>query len=148
MYLTLKQCSNLANINVSTARFYKDRYLQYFTTQGEGKTTKFEQDSTVEILCLIKASYAKGYDHDQITEVLDRRYGVNVTDLVTQEADNSTETMQQCLIEVFKEEISRLEDKIDSLASCSDERDKRIMENIRLIQEQNSKTFWQRLRGK
>jgi len=96
VYLTLKQCSELTDINISTCRYYKDVYLQYFRTQGEGKTTKFEKSSTVEILNVIKASYVRKLDHDQIVELLDKMYGINVTtDIVTQEPDNSTEATQQ-----------------------------------------------------
>ena len=94
MYLTLKQCSELTDINISTCRYYKDTYLPYFNTQGEGKTTKFERDSTIEILNIIKTSYTKKLDHDQIIEVLEKRFGV-VTDLVAQSPDNSTEATQQ-----------------------------------------------------
>jgi len=97
MYLTLKDCAELAHINVSSARFYKDKeeFRNYFKTSGEGKKIKYEQDSTVELLSFISKSYAEGLDADQIVELMDSRFGMIVTDLATQEPDNNTETTQQ-----------------------------------------------------
>lgn len=78
MYVTLKSCADKAGINISTARFYKDRYLQYFTTSGEGRNTKYDEESTVEILALISKLYKQNMDEAQIIEVLENRFGVQV----------------------------------------------------------------------
>jgi len=153
MDLTLKQASDLAHMNISTCRFYKDKYIQYFTTSGEGKKTKFEENSTVEILLLIGKSYAEGLDQDQITEILDNRYGVNiVADIVPVENNNKIDATQHDVItaikEAFHEEVKALEDKIDLLAvearerdTQSQSRDELIMTNIRLLQEKR-RPWW------
>jgi len=88
VYLTLKQCAELAHIGVSSARFYKDKpeFKHYFTTIGEGRNTKYQEESTVELLLLISKSYADNLDADQIVELLENRYGI-ITDLVTQEEE-------------------------------------------------------------
>ena len=154
MDLTLKQASDLAHMNISTCRFYKDKYIQYFTTSGEGKKTKFEEKSTVEILLLIGKSYAEGLDQDQITEILDNRYGVNiVADIVPVENNNKIDATQQDVItaikEAFREEVKALEDKIDLLASDARERDTQsqsrdavLMDALRAIREKNEKKWW------
>ena len=135
MDITLKQASDLAQLNISSWRFYKDKYIQYFTTSGEGKTMKYEKDSTVELLILIRESYKKGLDQDQITQILDEKYGVNVTDLIPQEKENEITITPQELIneikETFSTEIKRLENKIDELT-----------EIIRQ-QQRNNKKWWE-----
>jgi hypothetical protein len=135
MDITLKQASDLAQLNISSCRFYKDKYIQYFTTSGEGKTMKYEKDSTVELLILIRESYKKGLDQDQITQILDEKYGVNVTDLIPQEKENEITITPQELIneikETFSTEIKRLENKIDELT-----------EIIRQ-QQRNNKKWWE-----
>ena len=150
MYLTLKQCSELTDINISTCRYYKDVYLQYFRTQGEGKTTKFEKSSTVEILNVIKASYVKKLDHDQIVELLDKMYGVNITtDIVTQEPDNNTEATQQedlmhSLRVMFQQELSRrdelileLQEEMECIKQTLTEHDKRAEDRSRSVEERD-----------
>jgi len=97
MYLTLKDCAELAHINVSSARFYKDKdeFRHYFKTTGEGKKIKYEEKSTVEVLQFISKSYTEGLDADQIVNLMDNKFGMIVTDLTAQEPDNTTETTQQ-----------------------------------------------------
>ena len=154
MYTTLKRCAELAdNLNISTARFYKDKYLQYFTTSGEGKKTRYDETSTVELLLLITNSYKQNFDMDQIVELLDSKYGVIVTDLVPQTEDNTTVTVQQSMVEVIRtavsEEVKQLSDQVETLIkdantrdAQSQSRDALLMENIRLLQEKANKKWW------
>jgi len=161
MYLTLKQCSELTDINISTCRYYKDTYLPYFNTQGEGKTTKFEKDSTIEILNIIKASYAKKMDHDQIIDILEKRYGV-VVDLVTQGPGNNTETTQQeDLVQSLKVIILDLQEELADIKQTllkqdernedgdrrAEARDNEVLQklnDIKMIQQQRNKKPWWR----
>jgi len=113
VYLTLKQCADLAKIGVSSARFYKDKpeFKHYFTTIGEGRNTKYQEGSTIELLTLISKSYADNLDADQIVEILESSYGV-VTDLVTQEKKNNSTTEQQedlthSIRAIFSEELGK-----------------------------------------
>jgi len=147
MYVTLKACADKAGINISSARFYKDKFLQYFATSGEGRNTKYDEESTVEILALISKLYKQNMDEAQIIEELENRYGIpTVGHLVQQEKDNNSETTQQELInavtEVFRGEISRLEDKIDELAQGSKSRDELLMETLVAIRERDRKKSW------
>ena len=145
MYLTLKQCSELTDINISTCRYYKDVYLQYFRTQGEGKTTKFEKSSTVEILNVIKASYVRKLDHDQIVELLDKMYGVNVTtDIVTQEPDNNTiatqqEDLVQSIRHVLLEELIKQSHIIIQLQDELEDMRKEFNEGFARLREKDEK---------
>jgi len=158
MDITLKKISEITSINISTIRFYKDKYLQYLTTSGEGRTMKYEQVTSVAIFSLVAESYKKNFDQDQIIELLDQRFGVNiVTDLVAQPDDNNAAATQQDVLSeirsMFKEEmqsrdeaIAELSDKVDSLANGSKSRDELIMTNINLIRERQSKRgFWSRV---
>ena len=150
MDITLKQVGEITGINISTIRYYKNSFKQYFTTSGEGKSTKYEEKSTVDIMNLISNGYKRGYDKEQILELLDSKYGINVvTDLVTQEEDNSTIIAPQDLIKLFQDEmekhnnaITELTNKVDALAQGSQSRDELLMENIRLLQAKKRK-WWQ-----
>ena len=93
-------------------------------------------------------------DYDQIKEVLDDLYGVNVsTSLVAQSENNNTAVVQQDVItaikEAVREEVKALEDKIDMLASEARERDVQsesrdavLMDTLRAIREKNEKKWW------
>jgi len=112
MDITLKQVGEKTGINISTVRFYKNKYLQYFTTSGEGNNTRYEEKSTVEIMNLIAKSYKSGFDYNQIIELIENRYGINiVTDLVTQDEGNNVVTAQQSMEismrNLFKEEMEK-----------------------------------------
>ena len=120
VYLTLKQCAELAHIGVSSARFYKDKpeFKHYFTTIGEGRNTKYQEESTVELLTLIGKSYADNLDADQIVDLLENRYGV-ITDLVVQEENNNTTITQQedltnSIRLILREELQQELNKRDS----------------------------------
>lgn len=149
MDYTLKQCADKAKLGQSTARFYKEKYLEYFTTSGEGRATKYAEN-TVDILLLIAKSYKDKLDYDQIKEVLDGLYGVNVsTSLVEQGDNNNTVVVQQNeLIEIIHglrdslesvvQTVERLEKKSDVVA---ERHDRLLMESLRLIGERNRK-WW------
>lgn len=143
MDYTLKKIAELAQINVSSARYYRDLYESYFTTTGEGRNRRYSE-SNIALLKSISKMYSEGMLAAQIVETLDSSYGIPVTrDLpVVQE---NTATQQDILNEVrniFKEEIKTLEDKVDALAQGSQERDARLMETMRAISEKNQKKGW------
>jgi len=155
MYTTLKRCAELAdNLNISTARFYKDKYLQYFTTSGEGKKTRYDETSTVELLLLITNSYKQNFDMDQIVELLDSKYGVIVTDLVPQTEDNTTVTARQSMVEairtVVSEEVKQLSDQVETLINDantrdvqSQSRDEMLLTTMRMMIEKR-KPWWKK----
>jgi len=151
MDVTLKRIAEITSLNISSIRFYKDKYIQYLTTSGEGRTMKYEQDSSVAIFNLVADSYKKHMDQEQIIELIEAQYGINVTtDLAVQE-DNRTITTQQVMEsirEMFIKELSsrdliiaELTEKVDSLVNRSKDRDALLMDNIRLLQEKR-KPWW------
>ena len=155
MYLTLKDCAELAHINVSSARFYKDKeeFRNYFKTSGEGKKIKYEQDSTVELLSFISKSYAEGLDADQIVELMDSRFGMIVTDLATQEPDNNAEITQQedlvhSLRAMLQQELSRrdelileLQEEMESIKQTLAGQDKRAEDRARSVEERDNEVL-------
>jgi len=148
MYSTLKRCSELAKQNISTSRFYKNKYLQYFKTSGEGKKTKFEESSTVELLRLIGESYTKGLDSDQITGLLDMQYGVTVTDIAQQDNNSIGTTQHEDLVQsirsVFVEEISKrdslildLQEELEGIKQALAEQAERAEDSARRLEERD-----------
>ena len=175
MYLTLKDCAELAHINVSSARFYKDKdeFRHYFKTTGEGKKIKYEEKSTVEVLQFISKSYTEGLDADQIVNLMDNKFGMIVTDLTAQSPDNTTEVTQQedlthSLRLMLQQELNRrdelileLQEEIQSIKEIllkqdernedrrrrSEGRDNNIMQRINEIrlEQQRNKPWWKRI---
>ena len=41
MYFTFKQCAELAKVKESTARFYRDTFLGFFSAIGEGRKRQY-----------------------------------------------------------------------------------------------------------
>jgi len=155
MYLTLKDCASLAGINVSSARFYKDKeeFRNYFKTTGEGKKIKYEQDSTVELLSFISKSYSEGLDADQIVGLMENRFGMIVTDLATQEPDNNTEATQQedlvqSLRAMLQQELSRrdelileLQEEIEGIRQTLTDHNKRAEDRSRSVEERDNEVL-------
>ena len=156
MYVTLTQCAKLAGLKIGRARFYKDNFFQYFITDGEGKSTTFEQDSSVKLLKFIRAEYDKKMSKEQIVVLLDNSYGVVVTDLVVKDSNsnNNTATAQhedlvQSIRTIFVEElnerdcvIAELKQRLERMESNAESRDNEIMERLRKLSEKKKWKFW------
>jgi DNA-binding transcriptional MerR regulator len=142
--ITFKEICKLANVKESTGRSYRDRFVDHFPAQGEGRSRRYSLES-VKVLMLISEGYTKGLEYEQVRESLEQRYGV----LVVQEESNSVTTTQLEVIEairsVFQQEITRLEGKIDDMG---ERHDKLLMESIRLIQAKQPNKWWSILLGK
>ena len=148
MKLTFKQVAEKAGVNQSTAAFQRDKFLQFFTFTGEGRHRKYAEES-VEILSLISKMYAESKTYEDILETLEKRFGVQVTDIAVV-AENTTTQLDiiEGIRDMLKDELSqrddaigRLENKVDELSQGSQERDRLLIENIRLLQE-NKKKWW------
>lgn len=147
MRLSWKDVYTQAKVNPSTSAWQRDRFLSYFTYTGEGRHRKYGEDS-IELLRTISTLYAEGKTYEDILDVLENRFGVQVdTTPVVQE------TPQIDVVEVIRgvmreelerrdDAIERLESKVDELINGSKERDLILTETLREIQKKNEKKGW------
>jgi DNA-binding transcriptional MerR regulator len=154
-----KQVCDSAKISSSKGAFYRDKYDKYFafTFTGVGRNRRYSLEAT-ELIILILDLYNKGFTSAQIESALEDKHGVPA-DIIIQ--DNNTTTSQQDVIEsirlMFREEISKLEDKIDMLSSQNKARDDETYNRDRILMEvlknqlelkqQARKSWWTRLFG-
>lgn len=145
MKLTFKQIAEKAGVNPSTAAFQRDKFLSYFSYTGEGRRRKYGEDS-IELLRTISTLYAEGKTYEDILDVLENRFGVQVTDVAVQEPKiDVVETIRGVMREELSRRdnaIERLEEKVDELINGSKERDLILMETLREIQKKNEKKGW------
>lgn len=176
MHLTFKQVCETAKINESTGRFYKGKFEEFFSSDGVGRHKKYD-DRATELLILIAKLYGQGNDYEQVRIFLEGKIGVTVTDIVKQQSSSSSEVVQQDIensmrrvfreemekrdavifelqeeLESVKETLLRIEQKGEESAKTASDRDSDVMEAIRAVQtttqQQSSRTWWQRIRGK
>lgn len=171
MYLNLKEAAYKAGVHENTARFYRDKYEDYFPYTGEGRYRKYAP-ATIEILKTIKQCYDAGMEADAIRERLSRQYGIPVhtTEMAVKTpqeemafivVERLKNTMQQAIeetlekqsnihaqqIEEFKKEIHELKEQIAQQNHNNETRDKELMQKIREIQQtqkenENKKPWW------
>lgn len=55
---------------VSTARYYVDKYIDFFTYTGDGRKRRYDEESTIEILTAISEYYAQNKADYEIIEYL------------------------------------------------------------------------------
>jgi len=129
-------------VNASTLSFQRDKFIEFIPYTGKGRARRYGQEA-VEVLTITSTMYASGKTYEEIREVLENKCGIpTVGDLVVK--DNTT-TQLDIIAEikgVFREEVARLEGKIDSLSRGNDEHDRLLMEHIR--EHQRKKKWWQR----
>jgi len=171
MSYAFKQCAKLAGIGESLARFYKDRYEEYFiVSSGEGRNRRYSQQ-TVDTLKFISRCYNDKRDHSEIVEALDSLYGVPIENTTTEIIENSkTKAMQQedlaHSLHLIYEELQRrgsvileLQEELEGIrrtlaeqdkraedrARDSENRDEEIIHMMRATQQQRNKPWWKRL---
>jgi DNA-binding transcriptional MerR regulator len=144
MNLTWKEIFSQAKVNPSTASWQRDRFIDFFPCAGEGRHRRYGKES-VEVLALISSMYSASKTYEEVRERLESIYGVP-TNIVVHEEQQLTSTTQQDILNevrnIFQEEIKTLEDKVDALSQGSQDRDKLLMENIRLLQEKKKRSWW------
>jgi DNA-binding transcriptional MerR regulator len=145
MKLTFKEVAKEVGANTSTLAFQRDKFIEFIPHSGNGRNRLYSQEA-IEVLKITSSMYADGKNYEEIREVLEGRYGIQINEVVPV---SNTTTTPQVLIneikEVFQSEITRLENKIDELSQGSKNRDELLMETLIAIREQQrnkSKKWW------
>lgn len=78
-FLSFREIARRADIVEATARFYRERFPEYFSTIGDGRHKKYSTGS-IEILKTIQEAYGKGHDHDEVRNILMDLFGIPMED--------------------------------------------------------------------
>lgn len=95
VYLTFKQCAELAEVKESTARFYRDTFPSFFSSVGEGRKRQYHP-SVTEVIKFVSSNYAQNLTQEQIQILLERKYGVTV-EVIKQELHNATQELHNAV---------------------------------------------------
>ena len=152
MKLSFKDVYTQANINTpSLAQFNREKFIEFFRFTGSGRQRKYDIES-VEVMSIISRMYAESATYEAIKEQLEIRFGIPITcDSKEHNALIKSSTNQQEMVEDIKElleEISNLKNMVNKLTVEVEDRDKILMENIRMIQSQqqiNNIPWWAKL---
>jgi len=165
-YLSWREVYEMANVNQSTSSFQRQKFLKFYNFTGEGRNRKYEEGS-VDVLVLTSTMYNKGNTYEEIVEVLEGKYGVQIINEL--EAQHNSSTTQQVSFEdtirkVFQEELTKRDNIILELkesilevkeailkvengnneARSALNRDKEVMELIRSSQLEAQRRKWWR----
>lgn len=80
--LTLTEAAEQAGVNENTARYYRNKFGEYFPATGEGRNRRYAQE-TVQILRVIKDCYDQGMDAEKVKQRLNDTFGVPVVTTTT-----------------------------------------------------------------
>lgn len=163
--LTIAEVAKQLNIPESTARFYRDRFENFIPSVGDGRKKRYKPE-TAEVLRFI----AEGFKHslttadieDGLTRMVARNIEVEketaTTQAVVQQQPNVLQL--QAVLEVIADQKTEIEELRKSVADVKKaqqeqqeyidttliEREKRLMESIRAIQQQHAaareKKWW------
>ena len=95
--------------------------------------------------------YSEGKIYEHILESLEDKYGVQISNIVTQEDNTNPTTIQYDPSEDIKElleEVSSLKNMVKKLTIEAENRDEILMKNIRMIQSQqqlNNRPWWAKI---
>jgi hypothetical protein len=143
MFYTWKDIVKKSGLKIpmSTSNNYRDEYLQYFEYEQTGRHPKYSErsvDVLIDIVKLIKQRKSQ----EEIKEVLESKYGA-VAELIVQDqhsCDTSITNQQAEFMEamrnIFKEEMQRLEGKLDDVLNDNKSHDEKLTKLIRLKQDQ------------
>lgn len=164
--LTIAEIAKQLNLAESTARFYRDRFEDFIPSVGEGRKKRYKP-KTVEVLRFIAEGFKRNLTTTDIEDGLARMVGRNIeveketatTQAVVQQQPNILQL--QAVLEVIADQKTEIEELRKSVADVKKaqqeqqeyidttliEREKRLMESIRAIQQQHAaakeKKWWE-----
>lgn len=173
--LTIAEIAKQLNIPESTARFYRDRFENYIPSVGEGRKKRYKPE-TIEVLRFIAEGFKHNLPSTEIEDGLARMVARNIEvekepaatqAIVQQEPQIDALQLQTVLknmsatLEIIADQKAELTELRKHIADVEKtqreqreyidttliEREKRLMESIRTIQQQHAaareKKWWQ-----
>lgn len=160
--ITIKEAADQAGINENTARYYRNKYGEFFPATGVGRHRRYAPE-TIQILRIIKDCYDDGMDAEGVRDKLNETFGVPVVttttalqqpkrELIGLIGENLVPVIEDIIDRAlknaldrqaveYKEEINKLRseiegihERINSFNRDTELRDQEVMRRIREIQ--------------
>ena len=112
-FVTFKDCCEKVDIPSSTAREYRDMFVEFFTFTGKGRTRKYAPN-TAKILKLISDLRGEGKSKEQVRYELNKRFGIPVAHYINK--DNEDDLEETDISEVVAKQQQELGEYIASIA--------------------------------
>jgi len=164
--LTIADIAKQANVSQSTARFYRDKYNEYFSYVGEGRARRYLVES-IEAMEIIIDGYKQKQPSPMIENRLQERFGIleqkttnskQQTTAITNTA-NMAELEQamrrtissavassiQAEIQPLKYHMQMLNEKLDKQNEALNNHYNLVDERLRALREVRRESWWQRL---
>ena len=175
-YYTMVEMAKIIGIPESSARGYRDRFLSYMTTTGQGRGKRYTKEA-LEALRMAATMSREGIPNEDIKTALEVRFGVAIESQDSQ--PRTVVSSSQIVAEAIPEELARLFAQVVHTAveeairiqneelhqeikelrqelakfkqdqeEKAQDRDDRIVAQIRDLMEQKKQPWWKRLFGK
>lgn len=152
--LTLAEIAKRLGLPESTIRYYRNNFEEFIPSVGEGRTKRYTQES-LEVLRFIADTVRSGVPLSEVRELLASRYAMTVQEIATTETDTQqpatilNEMIKAALDEHtagLRDEIADLRRQIEEdnrrLREAQEERDRKLMEALRTLQESKNRRSW------
>lgn len=159
---TVGEIAKELSIPESTASYYIRTFIEYMPVVGEGRRKRYKPE-VLEIVALIRQAFNNHLAQEQVSELLAQRYSLSVEPEKDVQIYNNSLIEQQQVIKQMAATIVDLQNQISDIRAevkqhdnerriaeeerrlDLNERDRRLMELIRTIQEERQETLWQKI---
>jgi len=155
-YYTMVEMAKIIGIPESSARGYRDRFLSYMTTTGQGRGKRYTEEA-LEALRIVATMSREGIPNEDIETSLEARFGV-----VIESQDSQSQTIvsssqivadqSQALVLAIMGEMAAMREQITALHAqleCREEsRDQHLVAVMREIQEMRQemhRPWWKKI---
>lgn len=104
-YYTMVEMAKIIGIPESSARGYRDRFLSYMTTTGQGRGKRYTEEA-LGALRMAATMSREGIPNEDIESALEARFGVAIESQNSQ--SRTVVSSSQIVAEVIPEEFTRL----------------------------------------
>lgn len=159
--LTIQEIGRQLNIPESTLRYWRDRYEEYIPSVGEGRKKRYKQEAVLVFQRIAELS-AEKLTAEDIAERLSLEFSSELTIRDTNSQNVATTLdlyafqrilenlvinqakMNEILQENFnlKSQIQEINNRMDQQEKLAQERDAKLMETIRELQQRKEKKWW------
>jgi DNA-binding transcriptional MerR regulator len=92
--LTLKQIASELNLPPSTVAFYKNTFSEYMPAVKIGRYVKYEP-AALEIIAIISKGFKNNQEQQQIKELLNSKFALNIEEMETEPTTTTVTTTTQ-----------------------------------------------------
>jgi len=142
-YLTVGELVNSSGIPETTTRRYLNTFKTFINTKRSGRITKYHPD-TLELLKKVYNFYLNGATTEEIFSTLSES-NAQIIEIENNEPGELISKSQA--LDIFKAmqgEIKELRQEVQDLSKALDNRDVKLINQMRNILEEKKKPFWKK----